>query len=89
MTLQFSEEDLLRELGAATVDKGELLWIDDRVRQVQVVAGGTLISGALKGSNDSGALAVTGSALSVPWSSKCWSSTATTCLQLTPTGQLQ
>ena len=42
MTLQFSEEDLLRELGAAAVDKGELLWIDDRVRQVQVVAGGTL-----------------------------------------------
>jgi len=30
MTLQFSEEDLLRELGAATVGKGELLWIDDR-----------------------------------------------------------
>ena len=50
MTLQFSEEDLLRELGAATVDKGELLWIDDRVRQVQVAAGGTLISGSVLGS---------------------------------------
>ena len=50
MTLQFSEEDLLRELGAATVDKGELLWIDDRVRQVQVVAGGTLILGSVLGS---------------------------------------
>jgi hypothetical protein len=47
MTLQFSEEDLLRELGAATVGKGELLWIDDRVRQVQVAAGGTLISGSV------------------------------------------
>ena len=50
MTLQFSEEDLLRELGAATVDKGELLWIDNRVRQVQAVAGGTLISGSVFGS---------------------------------------
>jgi uncharacterized Zn finger protein len=46
MTVQFSEEDL----GAATVDKGELLWIDDRVRQVQVAAGGTLISGSVLGS---------------------------------------
>src|SRR6516225_360113 len=50
MTLQFSEEDLLRELGAATVGKGELLWIDDRVRQVQVAAGGSLISGSVLGS---------------------------------------
>ena len=36
MTVQFSEDDLLRELGAASVDKGELLWLDDRVRQVEV-----------------------------------------------------
>ena len=50
MTLQFSEEDLLRELGAATVDKGELLWLDDRVRQVEVAAGGTRISGNVFGS---------------------------------------
>jgi len=50
MTLQFSEDDLLRELGAATVDKGELLWLDDRVRQVEVTAGGTRISGNVLGS---------------------------------------
>ena len=50
MTLQFSEDDLLRELGAATVDKGELLWLDDRVRQVEVTAGGTRISGNVFGS---------------------------------------
>ena len=50
MTLQFSEDDLLRELGAATVDKGELLLLDDRVRQVEVTAGGTRISGNVFGS---------------------------------------
>jgi hypothetical protein len=50
MTLQFSEDDLLRELGVATVDKGELLWLDDRVRQVEVTAGGARISGNVFGS---------------------------------------
>jgi hypothetical protein len=50
ITLQFSEDDLLRELSAATVDKGELLWLDDRVRQVEVTAGGTRISGNVFGS---------------------------------------
>jgi hypothetical protein len=50
MSLQFSEDDLLRELGAASVDKGELLWLDDRVRQVEVTAGGTRISGNVFGS---------------------------------------
>jgi len=50
MSLQFSEDDVLRELGAASVDKGELLWLDDRVRQVEVTAGGTRISGNVFGS---------------------------------------
>src|SRR5271170_5188803 len=50
MTLQFSEDDLLRVLGAATIDKGEFLWLDDRVRQVEVAAGGTWISGNVFGS---------------------------------------
>ena len=50
MTLQFSVDDLLRVLGAATVDKGEFLWLDDRVRQVEVAAGGTRISGNVVGS---------------------------------------
>jgi hypothetical protein len=35
---------------AATVDKGELLWLDARVRQVEVTAGGTRISGNVFGS---------------------------------------
>ena len=50
MTVQFSLDDLLRVLGAATVDKGEFLWLDDRVRQVEVAADGTRISGNVFGS---------------------------------------
>ena len=49
MTVQFSLDDLLRVLGAATVDKGEFLWLDDRVRQVEVAADGTRISGNVFG----------------------------------------
>ena len=45
MTLQFSVDDLLRVLGTSTVAKGEFLWLDDRVRQVEVTAGGARISG--------------------------------------------
>ena len=50
MTLQFSVDDLLRVLGAATVEKGEFLWLGDRVRQVEVATGGTRISGNVFGS---------------------------------------
>ncbi len=50
MTLQFSEDDLLHEFGAKTVEKGEFLWLDDRVRQVEVSAGGAHISGSVAGS---------------------------------------
>ena len=49
---------------------------------------GVLEVGALEGSA-SGAVAVTRDGLPISWISKCWSSTAATCLQLIPTGQLQ